>query len=101
MKAKIATKQNGIQIDVEDVKDKKEVLLEAFHECSEGRCTCPTEEYKKLESLDIRDGDDTIQLVLKVRPGEQIETKEIEKCLDYTSQRVSDASDAEHKPKQG
>jgi len=101
VKAKIATKQNGIQIDVADVKDKKEELLEAFNECSEGRCTCPTEEYKKLESLDIADGDDTIQLVLKAKAGEHIDTNEIEKCLDYTRKRVGDAPEAEEKPKQG
>ena len=31
----------------------KEKLLEAFQECSEGRCSCPTQEYEKVEKLDI------------------------------------------------
>jgi hypothetical protein len=101
VKATIATKQNGLEVNVEDVKGKKQELLEAFHECSEGRCTCPTEEYKKLESLDIADDDDTIQLVLKAKLGEQINTTEIEKCLDYTKKRVADAEEAGHKPQQG
>jgi hypothetical protein len=90
MEAQIKKTENGIEIDVTDLEGKKEQLLEAFLECSEGRCTCPTEEYQKVEALDIVDSDDTIQLVLKAKADEQIDTAEIEKCLEYTGKRVSE-----------
>ncbi len=100
MKAQITKNQNGLDIDIEDIEGKKEQLLEAFHECSEGTCTCPTDEYKKMESLHVIDSGDTIQLSLKTKEGEQIDTNEIEKCLDYTKQRVSGPPEAENASKQ-
>ncbi len=90
MEAEIKKIENGIEIDVTDLGGKKDQLLEAFLECSEGRCTCPTNEYEKLAALDVIDSGDAIQLSLTAKPDEQIDTAEIEKCLEYTKQRVSE-----------
>lgn len=88
MKYTVNEHEKGVDIFVEGVGNKKEKLLEAFHECQEGRCSCPTEEYKKLESLDIERDDHNIRLHLKTKQGQKINKTEIEKCLDYTSRRV-------------
>lgn len=90
MEAQIKKTNDGIQIDVTNLEGKQEHLLEAFHECSEGRCTCPTDEYQKVQKLDIAGSDDAIQLVITAKPDEQIDTAEIEKCLQYTKKRVSE-----------
>ena len=88
MKYRIDEKENGIDISVADVKKDKRKLLAAFRECQEGRCSCPTEEYRKLDSLEIEQQGDGLQLRLKSRRGEVIDKSEIEKCLDYTAARV-------------
>ncbi len=90
MEAKISHTENGIEIDVTELEGKKEQLLEAFQECSEGRCTCPTNEYQKLASLEVVDSGDAIQLSLIAKPEEQLDTTEIEKCLAYTKKRVAE-----------
>lgn len=90
MEAKVKPTENGIQIDVKDLNGKKEQLLEAFQECSQGRCTCPTQEYEKVETLDILDSEDAIQLSIVSKPGTQIDAAEIEKCLEHTRKRVSE-----------
>jgi len=90
MEAKIETTENGIKIEVTQVEDKKTQLLEAFQECSEGRCTCPTQEYQKVENLEITDADDAVQLSITAKDGEQIDVAEIEKCLEYTRKRISE-----------
>ncbi len=90
MEAEVKKIEKGIEIDVTDLEGKRDQLLEAFQECSEGRCTCPTNEYRKLETLEVIDAGDAIQLSLKAKPDEQIDTTEIEKCLEYTRQRVSE-----------
>ncbi len=90
MEATIKPTDQGIKIDVTELEGKKEQLLEAFQECSEGRCTCPTDEYKKVEALDITESGDAIQLSITAKPDEQIDTAEIEKCLEYTKKRVSE-----------
>ena len=89
MKSKITTNKNGIDINITELEGKKEELLEAFQECSEGRCTCPTQEYEKMETLKIVDTEKNIQLSIKSKDNEVIDIKEIEKCLDYTRNKIS------------
>ena len=87
MKYKIEEKQNGIDIEVAETKGKQNQLLEAFQECQEGRCTCPTQEYTKLESLEIEKDEDTIHLHFKSKSGKKFDKSEISKCLEYTENK--------------
>jgi hypothetical protein len=64
--------------------------LEAFQECQEGRCACPTQEYSKLDSIEIENNDNQIHIKLKSKPDEQIDEAEIAKCLEYTKQKSID-----------
>ena len=89
MKSKITTNKNGIDKNITELEGKKDELLEAFQECSEGRCTCPTQEYEKMETLNIVDTEKNIQLSIKSKDNEVIDAKEIEKCLDYTRNKIS------------
>ena len=91
MKYKIDEKDNGLDIIVDDIEDKKEKLLSAFQECQEGRCSCPTEEYKKLDSLEIVANDTGIKLHLKTKHGLKINKDEINKCLKFTEDRVTES----------
>jgi len=88
VKVTVSEHEKGVDISVEGVENKKEKLLEAFQECQEGRCSCPTDEYKKLESLDIEHDNQDIHLHLKPRQGQKINKTEIDKCLEYTSKRI-------------
>ncbi len=89
MEAKIKPTDTGIQIDVTRLEGKKDQLLEAFQECSEGRCTCPTQEYQKVETLQVIDTGDAIQLSIIAKKDEHLDTAEIQKCLDHTKKRIS------------
>jgi len=90
MKYKVESNKNEIKIEVSESKDKQKALLEAFQECQEGRCSCPTQEYSKLDSLEIENSDDIIRLKLKSKPDEQFDETEISKCLEYTKRKVTD-----------
>jgi hypothetical protein len=90
MEAKIETTEKGLKIEVTDVESKKEQLLEAFQECSEEGCTCPTQEYEKVEKIEISDAEDKIQLSITAKDDQGIDVAEIEKCLDHTRKRVSE-----------
>ena len=93
MKYKVTESKDGIDIAVAEIKGKKDKLLEAFEDCKEGRCSCPTEEYKNMESLEIESDGDDIHLHLKSKIGSKINKAEINKCLDYTTDRVEHDSD--------
>ena len=90
MKSKITKNDKGIEINITEVKGKKDELLEAFQECSEGRCSCPTQEYEKVETMNIIGTENNIKLSIKSKENEVIDTKEIEKCLEHTKIRVAE-----------
>jgi len=90
MKYNVESNENEINIEVSEAKGKQKKLMEAFQECQEGRCTCPTQEYSKLDSLEIESNEDTIRLKLKSKPDEQFDETEINKCLEYTKGKVMD-----------
>ena len=88
MKYQIDQNETGIDISVTDARDDKQKLMEAFSECQQGRCSCPTDEYKKLAELEVHQQGDGIQLRLKTKSGEVIDKSEIEKCLAYTAAQL-------------
>ena len=90
MKYKVESNDNEVNIEVSETKGKQKKLLEAFQECQEGRCTCPTQEDSKLDSLEIVNDEDTIRLKLKSKPDERFDETEIGKCLEYTKGKVKD-----------
>ena len=90
MKYNIEENENDLNIRVVNIKDKKEKLLQAFQECQDGRCSCPTKEYQKLDSLEITHNDEKIQLRLKAKQGSKINKAGINRCLEYTARRIED-----------
>ena len=89
MKRVIKSISKGLVIELSEIAGKEERLLEAFQECREGRCSCPTNEYLKLDSLEIKNSAGTLSLRLKAKKGRKSNTTEIEKCLDYTDEKAN------------
>jgi hypothetical protein len=90
MKYKVDANENEVNIEVSDTKGKQKELLDAFQECREGRCACPTQEYSKLDTLEIEYDEDSISLKLTSKPNEQLDESEIKKCLEYTKGKAMD-----------
>jgi len=89
MKYKIDQNQSDMDIQIFDIKTDKEKVLEALQECQEGRCSCPTDEYEKLESLSIEETEEGVELHLKSKQGNQLNKEEVERCLDYTKEQIN------------
>jgi hypothetical protein len=85
MKYKIESSKNGLSILIKSEADERENLLSNFELCQKGQCSCPTDEYKKLQSLNISSLDDELILNLKSKPNQVFDINEIKKCLDFTS----------------
>jgi hypothetical protein len=74
----------SVAIELTQVAGHQDQLLEAFGECQEGRCSCPTNEYEKVAAMDVQPGEDRITIKLQAKPGTTFDTDEIAACLDYT-----------------
>ena len=77
--------KSTVLIEVAEIGESKERLLEAFGECQSGQCSCPTNEYDKLESMGVEPGEDLIRMRLEPKPGTKFDTSQIAACLDYAT----------------
>jgi hypothetical protein len=73
-----------VSIELTEVTGRQAELLEAFGECREGRCSCPTDEYLKVATMEVQPSEDRIAITLKAKPGTSLDTTEIAACLEYT-----------------
>ena len=89
MKSNITKHGSGLDISVEHVGDRQQALVDAFQECQEGRCSCKTSEYEKLEAIEVQPVDDAIRIRRKPRSGETIDQSAVEACLDYTLDKAT------------
>ncbi len=88
MKRIVRHNADGLTVEVSEIEGKEELLLTEFQACKEGRCSCPTDEYKKLDSLEIDHLAGKIRLRLNPKSGQAFDKAEIEKCLDHTETKL-------------
>ena len=83
----------AVSIELTDLAGRQDELLEAFRECQEGRCTCPTDEYRKVASMDVDADQDRIGIRLASKPGQRLDSSEIDACLDHTVGKLDDSAE--------
>ena len=88
MKHVIKPDSEGLNVEVSDIAEQEEELLTEFQACQEGRCSCPTDEYEKLASLEIARSVGKISLRLKAKAGHEFDRAEIEKCLHHAEKKL-------------
>ena len=78
----IKSSQSGtsLTVNIEDVTDQK-AIFETIQRCADGNCACSTDEYQKVESLQILPRANSIQLNIEVKAGEIIDPNCISECL--------------------
>lgn len=80
----ISANGSSVAIEWTGVAGRQAELLEAFGKCQEGRCSCPTDEYLKVATMEVQPTEDRIAIRLQAKPGTSLDTTEIAACLDYT-----------------
>lgn len=89
MKQRIKTNKDGLEIKISDVDSNHDELLKNFQACQEGSCDCPSDEYVKLDKLDIKSSKNEMVLNLKAKADQTFDKIEVEKCVDYVVKKVS------------
>lgn len=92
MKYQIETTKDETEIQISnvDTAEEQRQLLDAFQDCQNGTCSCPTNEYQKLEKMEIREGNGLIVLNLKPKVGQELDQSEIARCIEYTKSKVEE-----------
>ncbi len=71
------------------VDDRKDPLLQAFGQCRDGTCDCPTGEFDKLARIEVISDEEGIVIRLRPKPGESLTDSEIDACVRWTLDRNS------------
>lgn len=74
----------SVAIEITGVAGREAELLEAFGQCQEGQCSCPTDEYEKVAAMEVEPAGDRIAIRLLAKPGTTLDPAAIEACLDFT-----------------
>ena len=85
----ITAADEGLAIEISGVGERRDELLSAFSACAEGHCSCPTNEYEKLEAMTLEPSDDALEIHLRAKAGTTLDPDEISRCLDYTVRRTA------------
>ena len=88
---RIDNEGSAVSVELTDTSGRAEALLDAFAECQSGHCTCPTDEYRKLESMNVQHTGETITLHLEAKPGSALDSAAIANCLEHTVAKVEGA----------
>lgn len=88
MQYKIESSKNKLNIFIKSKAEERESLLSNFELCQKGLCSCPTDEYKKLQSLNISSLDNELILNIEAKPNQIFDVNEIKKCLDFTLSKL-------------
>jgi hypothetical protein len=80
MEIKSAQTGSSLIVNLENISDKNAVL-DTIQGCADGSCACSTDEYQKVELMQILPGVNSIQLNIEVKAGEVIDPNCISKCL--------------------
>ena len=85
MKHTIEKTASGLRVTAAVDADKQSALLEEFNKCAAGTCSCPTPQYGKLEAIDVKTDAGRVSVDLRAKPGEVIDTQNIERSLEHTA----------------
>lgn len=77
----VAPDAQGFQIKLLGVGENQSQILESFGACATGDCACSTDEYKKVDSMDIATAGDTITVTVKTKEGETVDPSCVTDCL--------------------
>lgn len=77
-----------VTIDLSGTAGRTPQVLGALHECQEGRCGCPTDQYEQLAGMDIATTEDQIRVTLRPRQGAALDTDAVRACMEYTVQQA-------------
>lgn len=88
----VKSSSEGLTIEISETSGQQEQLLAEFQACQEGRCSCPTSEYEKLDSLRIEAVSGKVRLSLRAKSGQVLDGSEIQKCLNHTEKKLDPSS---------
>src|ERR1035438_2269270 len=57
MRYNIAQDGEAVEIHLQDAGERGPQVLASLQECQEGRCSCPTDQYDRLASIEVGGGD--------------------------------------------
>lgn len=83
MKYRVEEDGARINVSIDDVAGREQVLLEAIRRCREGAWACQSGECLNIGAMEERVDDGSVSLTLLPRPGVQINSAGIAICLRY------------------
>jgi hypothetical protein len=86
----IADVESQVEIRMHTTAQQEPCVIGSLQDCASGTCGCPTDQYDRLESMDLDTSGGSITVRLHPLPGEHLDTNEIRACLEYTLAQIEE-----------
>ena len=93
MRYEISERAEDVEIQVHETGEHASQLLASLQDCQEGRCTCPTDQYDRLEEMTVQTGVDELTIRLRPNTGQRFDTDQLQHCLQYTLDQARRSTD--------
>ena len=77
----ITPASSGVTIEILGLGAERSTLLDTFAGCADGSCECSTDEFQKVESVNVRSHEAGITIEVRTKPGEAIDPSCISDCM--------------------
>lgn len=90
MRYEVREDGSEVSMQVTQVGDRAPAVFASIQQCQQGQCSCPTDQYDRLESIDVQMAPDQITVTLRPREGERLDVEQLRACMDYTLDQASE-----------
>lgn len=81
-------KDGALDISVEACGDAQTNLLKNFKKCQSGKCDCPSDQFDKIERIDIQTEPERIHMRLEPKAEVKLDVDEVDQCLTWSKDQV-------------
>lgn len=80
-KIKVTPTKVGSRIEITQLGSSKSAVASQLNDCATGSCTCSTEEFQKVDSIEVHDTGDGLEVDVRTKTGESIDPSCVQECL--------------------
>lgn len=88
MRFTLKERKDHIQVRLSDVGNSANSFLKEFHTCRSGECTCNSEHFEDLESMEIQKTGSRLILNLYPKDGSSLQISQLRSLLDHSIQKT-------------
>lgn len=79
----VRSRGDDLEIDIPEPGTARAAIVDTLQQCCAGTCECPTEEVRKVSTIDVDPAVGTLSMTLHPQPGQHLDVVEIDRAVHW------------------